>query len=102
MKASAPGYLWSKEKKVEHFQFLNSFDDIAPVPHIAYVRGATNDTTDMPMPSRVLSFVPLVAPMVSLVPILPTIGCRFCRHPRAWAKLPARENDVIPDGVESR
>ena len=38
----------------------------------AYVRGYTNGTIGMPVPSRVL---PLVAPMAPMVPLLPTIGC---------------------------
>ena len=56
-----------------------------PMVGFAYVRGSTNGTIGITMPSRVL---PLVAPMAPKVPILTTIGRHFCRHPRAWAKLP--------------
>ena len=38
---------------------------------------------------------------VPMVPILLTFGCQFWRQPRAWAKLPTRENEVIQNGVES-
>ena len=55
----------------------------------------TNDTVGRtPNVARVL-------PLEPMVPIVPTNGCQFCRQPRAWAKLPTRENDVIHDGVEN-
>ena len=42
--------------------------------------------------------VPLVLPMVPMVPISLTVGLKFCRQPRVWAKLLMPGNYIIQDG----
>ena len=43
--------------------------------------------------------VPLVIPLVPMVPLVKTVGSKYCRQSTVWAKLPMLESHMIQYGV---
>ena len=65
----------------------------------ACVHGSTNGTNGIPISFKVLPIVPLVIPLVQMVPLLKTVGSKYCRQSTVWAKLPTLESYMIKYGV---
>ena len=61
---------------------------------IACVHGSTNGTNGIPISFKVLPMAPLV-----MVPLVKTIGSKYCRQSTVWAKLTTLKSHMFQYGV---